>query len=62
MVIIAMSGDHHLHPGEVLQHLHPGRLLDQHDLHGSLHPTHLPSIMASRQKGKSPKNNWRFLA
>ena len=55
MVIIAMSGDHHVHPGEVLQHLHPGRLLDQHDLHGSLHPTHLPSIMAPRQKGENPR-------
>ena len=52
---IAMSGDHHVHPGEVLQHLHPGRLLDQHDLHGSLHPTHLPSIMAPRQKGENPR-------
>ena len=56
MVIIAMSGDHHLHPGEVLQHLHPGRLLDQHDLHGLLHPPHLPRLLAPGQEGETNSN------
>ena len=42
------AGDHHQHPGEVLRREHPGRLLDQHDLHGSLHPADIPRLLATR--------------
>ena len=43
-----LSGYHHLDPEEVLRHLQHGRLLDQHDLHGPLHPPHLSRLLAPR--------------
>ena len=50
------TGDHHLHLEEVLRHLQHGGVLDEHDLHGPLHPPHLPRLLAPGQEGETNSN------
>ena len=47
---------HFLHPGALLLRLHARRLLDLHDLHGHIHPTHLPRLLVPTKEGKDPEH------